>query len=156
VINAFVNVGTLVPVQMHREFPVQKVITPTTRAPSPAFPVHPVKFPAKKKVLNVSNVSRGIGNRNQNNQNVNQSTLDQSWPKEDLPRSSYRSGLKLMPLLHPVLGHAWLGQKAVRHPMNRVKIARLANPVPKEPPNANRVARESSVTKMAPPAKSAK
>ena len=40
--------------------------------------------------------------------------------------------------------------------MNCVKIARLANPVQKEQPNANRVAKESSVTKRAPPAKNAK
>ena len=69
---------------------------------------------------------------------------------------SYRSGLKLMPLLHLVLRHARLDQRAVIQPMNRVKIARLANPVPKEPPNVNRVAKESSMTKRVPPAKSAK
>ena len=61
-----------------------------------------------------------------------------------------------MPLLRPDLQHAQLEQKAVQHPMNRVKSARLANPVPKVPPNANRVAKESSVTKVVPPAKSAK
>tara|TARA_B110000091_G_scaffold103256_1_gene112229 strand:+ start:203 stop:472 length:270 start_codon:yes stop_codon:yes gene_type:complete len=61
-----------------------------------------------------------------------------------------------MPLLYLDLQHVQLEQKAVQHPMNRVKIARLANPVPKEPLNAKRVAKECSVTKMAPPAKSAK
>jgi hypothetical protein len=125
--------------------------TPTTRVPSLVFPVHRVKFPAKKAVLNASIVPLAIYNLTRNNQIVIQSNLDQSWPKEDLPPLLYHSGLKLMPLLRPDLQPVQLEQKAARHPMNRVKIARLANPVPKEPPNATRVAKESSVPKMAPP-----
>ena len=54
------------------------------------------------------------------------------------------------------LSRAQQEQWEVTHPMNFAKIARLVNPVPKEPPSANHVAKESSVTKMAPPAKSAK
>ena len=65
-------------------------------------------------------------------------------------------GPKSMPKLPPDSRYAQLEQKAVLHPMNCVKIARPANPVPKEPPNANRVAKENLATKMAPPAKSAK
>ena len=61
-----------------------------------------------------------------------------------------------MPPLHPDLWHAKLEQKeAALHPMNCVKIARLANPVQKQPPNVNLATKESSVTKTAPPAKSA-
>ena len=80
------NAVTLVPVPTNPKRLVQMARTPTTRAPSPAFPVHRVKFPANKEVLNASNVPRDIYNLIRNNQNVLQSNLDQSWPKEDLPR----------------------------------------------------------------------
>jgi hypothetical protein len=156
VLKPFANAGTRVPVKTHLERRVQKARTPTTRAPSPAFPAHPVHFPTKKEVLNAKIAPRGIYNPNQNNLIALQSKLGQSSLQEDLPRSSYRSGLKLIPMLHLVLRHARLDQRAVIQPMNRVKIARLANPVPKEPPNANRVAKESSAAKRVPPAKSAK
>ena len=66
----FANADTLVPVPTHLERLVQKVLTPTTRVPSPAFLVHRVPFPAKRKVLNASIVPRGIYNLNRNNQNV--------------------------------------------------------------------------------------
>ena len=105
---------------------------------------------------NAMNAPQDFYNLNRNNQNVIQSNLDQSWPKEDLPPLLYHKGLKLMPLLRPDLQPVQPEQKAARHPMNRVKIARLANPVPTEPLNAKCVAKEGSVTKMAPPAKSAK
>jgi hypothetical protein len=151
VLKAFASEVTRVPVQMHHKFLVQKVHTPTPLVLSPVSLVHRVHFPAKKEVLNAMNVQRGIYNLIRNNQNVIRSKLDQSWPKEDLPPSLYHKGLKLMPLLRPDLQPVQPEQKAARHPMNRVKIARRANPVPKEPPNANRVAKESSVPKMAPP-----
>ena len=70
VFKPFANAGTLVPVKTHPERLVRMVRTPTTRAPSPAFPVHRVKFPANKEVLNAMNAPRGIYNRNRNNQNV--------------------------------------------------------------------------------------
>ena len=61
-----------------------------------------------------------------------------------------------MALLYPVLRHAKPEQKeAALYPMNCVKIARLANPVQRQPPNVNPATKESSVTKTAPPAKSA-
>jgi len=101
VFNPFANAVTLVPVQMHPEHLVQKVRTPTTRVPSPAFPVRRVHFPAKKEMLNATNVQLVIYNLNRNNQNVIESKPDQSWLKEDLPRSSYHKDLKLMPLLYP-------------------------------------------------------
>ena len=156
VLKPFANAGTRVPVKTHLERRVQKARTPTKRAPFPAFPAPPVHFPTKKEVLNAKIAPRGIYNPNQNNPIALQSKPDQSSPKEDLPRSSYRSGLKLMPLLHLVLRHARLDQRAVTHPMNCVQIARQANQVQKEPPNANRAAKESSVAKKAPFAKSAK
>ena len=74
---------------------------------------------------------------------------------EDQQWSSCQKGLKLMPLPTPDLWHARLEQKAVLHPMNRVKNVQQEHQVLKEQPNANRVAKESSVTKRAPPAKSA-
>jgi hypothetical protein len=148
VFNSFANAVTLVPVQTNLEHRVQQVRTPTTRAPSLAFPVHPVNFPAKKKVLNATNVPWGICNRNQNKQNVLQSTLDQSWPKEDLPRLSYHKDLKLMPLLHPDLQHVQLEQKAARHPMNRVKIALLEHPAHPVPPHAKPATKASLMTKV--------
>ena len=61
----------------------------------------------------------------------------------------------MMPLPTPDLWHARLEQKAVQRRMKPVKNARLANPAPKEPPNAKRAAKESSMAKRAPPAKSA-
>ena len=82
----FANVVTRVPATMPRDCRVQMVRTPTPRAPSLAFLVHRVNFPAKREMLNATNVQRGIYNLNRNNQNVIQSKLDQSWPKEDLPR----------------------------------------------------------------------
>ena len=78
VFKPYANVGTLVPVQTHHERHVQKVRIPTTRAPSPAFLVHRVHFPAKKKVLNAMNVPRVIYNPSLNNQNVFKSKLDPS------------------------------------------------------------------------------
>ena len=59
-------------------------------------------------------------------------------------------------MLHPDLQHVQREQKAAQHPMSRAKIARLANPVQQEQPNATRVAKENLVTKVAPLAKSAK
>ena len=149
------NAGTLVPVPTHPKRLVQMARTPTTRALSPAFPVHRVKFPANKEVLNASNVPRDFYNLIRNNQNVIRSKLDQSWPKEDLPRSSYQKGLKLMPLLHPDLRHVQREQKAVQHPMNHVKIALLEHPAHPVPPHAKLATKASLVTKMAPFAKSA-
>ena len=81
----FVNVVTHVKVQIRRKNPAEKVRTPTTRAPSPAFPVHRVKFPRKKGALNAMNAPRGIYNLIRKNQYVLQSKLDQSL-LEDLPR----------------------------------------------------------------------
>ena len=46
----FVNMGTLVPVPTHHKRLVQKVRTPTTWVPSPAFLVYRVNFPAKRQV----------------------------------------------------------------------------------------------------------
>ena len=142
----FVNVGTLVLVQTYHEHIVQKARTPTTRAPSLAFLVHRVNFPAKKTVLNATNVPWGICNRNQNKQNVLQSTLDQSWPKEDRPRLSYHKDLKLMPPLHLDLRHAQREQKAVRHPMNRVKIVPLEHPAHPVPQHVKPATKESLTT----------
>ena len=107
-------------------------------------------------VMIVRIVPRGIYNLNRNNQNVLLSKPDQSWLKEDRPRSSYHLGLKSKPRLHLGLKRVEPEQLATNHQMNHVKNARLANPVPKEPPNAILATKESSVTKMAPPAKSAK
>ena len=59
-------------------------------------------------------------------------------------------------MLPPDSRYAQREPKAVLHPMICVKSAQRANPVPKEPPNANRVAKENLATKMAPPVKSAK
>ena len=109
---------------------VQKVRTPTTRVPSPAFPVHREHLPVKKKVWNATNVLRVIYNLNRNNQNVIQSNLAQSWPKEDRPRSSCHSGLKLMTLLHPGLQHARPEQWETNLQMNRAKIAPLGHNSP--------------------------
>ena len=131
------------------------VRTPTTRAPSPAFLVHRAHFPAKKAALVATIAPRGIYNPIQNNQNVIQSKLGQSSRKEDLPRSSSHLDLKLMPMLNLDLQHAKLEQKEILHPMNGVKIVRLAHPVQRQPLNANPATRESSVTKTASPAKSA-
>ena len=127
---------------------VQRVRTPTTRAPSPAFLVHRANFRAKKPVLNAMRVPRGIYNRSQNNQNVLQSKLDQSWPKEDLPRSSYHLGLKLMPMLHPGLQRVQLEQRAVRHPMNHAKIALVEHPAHPVPQHAKPATKENSMTKV--------
>ena len=124
------------------------VRTPTTRVPSPAFPVRRVNFPAKKPVPNAMHVPRGIYNLNQNNQNVIQSKLDQSWPKEDLPRSSYQKGLKLTPLIHPDLRHAQREQKAAQYPMNHVKIALLEHPAHPVPPHAKPATKASLMTKV--------
>ena len=146
VFKPFANAVTLVPVQTHHEFPVQKVRTPTTRAPSLAFLVHRVNFPAKKTVLNATNVPWGICNRNQNKQNVLQSTLDQSWPKEDRPRSSYHKDQKLMPLLYPDLQHVQREQKAARRPMNRAKIALVEHPAHPVPQHAKPATKESLTT----------
>ena len=135
------------PVQTNLEHRVQKVRTPTTRAPSPVFLVHRVHFPVKKKVLNAMNVQLGIYNLNQNNQNVLWSTPAQSWPKEDRPRSLYPKDLKLMPPLHPDLRHAQREQRAVRHPMNRVKIALLEHPAHPVPRHAKPATQASLTTK---------
>ena len=86
VFNTFANVDTLVPVLMHHEHLVQTARTRTTRVPSPAFPVRRVKFPARKEMSNAMNAPRDFYNLHRNNQNVIQSNLDQSWPKEDLLR----------------------------------------------------------------------
>jgi hypothetical protein len=64
------NVGTLVPVKTNPEHLVRMVRTPTTRVPSPAFPVRRVHLPAKRPVPNATNVPRGIYNRIQHNQHV--------------------------------------------------------------------------------------
>ena len=145
-LTAFASEVTRVPVQMHHNFRVQTVHTPTTLVLSPASLVHRVNLPAKMEVLNAMHAPRGIYNRNQNNQNVLQSNLDQSWPMEDLPRSSYHKDLKLMPLLHPDLQHVPLEQKAARHPMNRVKIARLEHPAHPVPPPAKPATKASLTT----------
>jgi hypothetical protein len=155
VVKKFANAGTLVPVKTQPERLVQMVRTPTTRVPSPAFPVHRVNLPVKKPVPNATNAPRGIYNRIQHNQNVFKSPQDQSWPKEDLPRSSYQKGLKLMPLPHPDLRHAQREQSATRHPMNRVKIALPEHPAHPVPPPAKPATKANLVTKMAPFAKSA-
>jgi uncharacterized membrane-anchored protein YhcB (DUF1043 family) len=55
VFKSFANAVTFVPVKTRYEFLVQKVRTPTTRAPFLAFPVHRVKFPRTKGVLNAKN-----------------------------------------------------------------------------------------------------
>ena len=148
VFKPFANVVTLVPVQTHHEFPVQKVRTPTTRALFPAFLVHPVHSPVRKEAWNAMHVQRVIYNLHQNNQNVVQSKLGRSWPKEDLPRSSCHKDLKLMPLLHPDLQHVQLEQKAARHPMNRAKIALLEHPAHPVPQHAKPATKASSMTKM--------
>ena len=62
------------------------VRTPTTRVPSPAFPVRRVNFPAKKGALTAMNVPQGIYKRNLNNPLAPKSKLDQLWPKEALPQ----------------------------------------------------------------------
>jgi hypothetical protein len=107
-----------------------------------------VKFRAKKEVLNALNVPRGIYNLNRNNQNVIESKPDQSWLKEDLPRSSYHKDLKLMPLLHPDLQHVQLEQKAARHPMNCVKIALVEHPAHPVPHRAKPATEESLTVKV--------
>ena len=136
VFKPFANAGTLVPVQTHLERLVQEVRTPTARVPSLAFLVHRARCPAKKEVPNATNVPRGIYNLHRNNQHVLQSKPGQSWPKEGLPRSLYHLGLKLMPMLHPGLQRVQLEQRAVRHPMNRAKIALLEHPAHPVPPHA--------------------
>jgi hypothetical protein len=93
------------------------------------------------------NAQRGIYNLNRNNQNVIQLNLAQSWPKEDLPRSSYHKDLKLMSLLHPDLQHVQLEQKAAQHPMNRVKIALLEHPAHPVPQHAKLATKASLMTK---------
>jgi hypothetical protein len=140
----FANVDTLVLVQMHHKRLVQKVRTPTIRALSPVFPVLRVHFPAKKKALNVINVQRVIYNLHPNNQNVFKSKPDQSLLQEDLPPSSYHLGLELMPLLYPDLQHVQREQKAVQHPMNRVKIVPLEHPAHPVPQHAKLATKESS------------
>jgi hypothetical protein len=146
VFKLFVNAGTPVPVQTRHNHLVQQVCTPTTRVPSPAFLVHREHLPVKKKVWNATNVLRVIYNLNRNNQNVFQSNLDQSWPKEDLPRSSCHSGLKLTPLLNPGLQHVQREQKAAQYPMNHVKIALLEHPAHPVPPPAKPATKASSTT----------
>ena len=133
---------------MHRTRLVQQEHTPTTRAPSPAFLVRRVNSPAKQAMLNATNAQWGIYNLNQNNQSVLRSKLDQSWPKEDLPRSLYQKDPKLMPLLHPDLQHVQLEQKAARHPMNRVKIALVEHPAHPVPPHAKPATKASLMTKV--------
>ena len=108
-------------------------------------------LPPPPAPLYAMNAGLTTTNRNPMLKNALLLQKDKSLQVKDRQRSSYRSGLKLMPLLRPDLQPVQPEQKAARHPMNRVKIARRANPVPKEPPNANRVAKESSVPKMAPP-----
>ena len=125
---------------------VRMVRTPTTRVPSPAFPVRRVNFPAKKPVPNAMHVPRGIYNLNRNNQNVIQSKLDQSWPKEDRPRSSCHSGLKLTTLLRPDLRHVQREQKAAQYPMNHVKIALLEHPAHPVPLPAKPATKANSTT----------
>jgi hypothetical protein len=122
------------------------VRTPTTRVPSPAFPVRRVHLPVKKKVWNATNVPRVIYNLNRNNQNVFQSNLAQSWPKEDLHRSSCHSGLKLTPLLHPDSQHVQREQKAAQYPMSHVKIALLEHPAHPVPPPAKPATKASLTT----------
>jgi hypothetical protein len=112
------------------------------------FLVHRENLPAKKPVPNAMHVPRGFYNRNRNNPSVFQSKLDQSWRKEDLPRSSYRSGPKLMPLPFPGLRHVQREQKAAQHPMNRVKIAQLEHPVHPVPHRAKPATEESLTEKV--------
>ena len=112
------------------------------------FLVHRENLPAKKPVPNAMHVQLGIYNRNRNNPNVLQSNLDQSWRKEDLPRSSYRSGPKLMPMLHLGSQHVQREQKAAQHPMNRVKIVLLEHPAHPVPHRAKPATKESLMKKV--------
>ena len=148
VFKPFVNAGTLVLVPTHPECLVQKARTPTTRAPSPAFPVRRVRFPAKKEMLNATDVQLGIYNLNQNNQNVIESKLDQSWPKEDRPRSLYHKDLKLMPRTHPVLRHAQRERLETNLQTHCVKIAQLEHPAHPVPQHAKPATKESLMVKV--------
>ena len=145
-VKSFVNVVILVLVEMLLNNLVPQACTPTTRVPFLAFPVHRVNFQIKQVILNASNVLRGIYNLNRNNQHVIQLNPGQSWPKEDLPRSSYHSGLKLMPLRHPDLKRVKSEQLATCRPMNCVKIAPLEHPAPAVPPRVNPATWESLTT----------
>ena len=53
-----------------------------------------------------------------------------------------------MPLLYPDLQHVQLEQKAVRHPMNRVKIALLEHPAHPVPQHAKPATKASLMTKV--------
>jgi hypothetical protein len=98
-------------------------------------------------MLNAPNALLGIYNLNRNNQNVIQSKPDQSWPKEDRPRSLYPKDLKLMPLLHPGLRYAQREQKATTLQIKHVNIAPLEHPAHPAPQHAKPATRESLTTK---------
>ena len=66
---------------------------------------------------------------------------------------SFQKDLKSMHHIPVVSKHVPPEPRAMIHPMNRVKIVRLANPVPKEPLNANPVAKENSAMHPVPRAR---
>ena len=66
---------------------------------------------------------------------------------------SFQKGLKSMHPTPVVSKHVPPEPRAMIHPMNRVNIVRLVNPVPKEPLNANPVAKENSAMHPVPRAR---
>jgi hypothetical protein len=75
------------------------------------------------------------------------SEMDKSLQVEDQRRSSYHLGLKLMPMLHLGSKRVKPEQSAIRHPMNRVKIAPLEHPAPPVPQRVKPATKASSMTK---------
>ena len=152
----YVNVVIIAKVKQQIKQHANQDRTPAMLTPCRAFPARRVNFRGRRGMSTATSVLWGICNRNQNNRLATKQQLEKWLLKEVLRLLSFQKGPRSMHQIPVVSKHVPPEPRAMIHPTSRVKSARLANPVPKEPLNANPVAKANSAMHPVPRARIAR